>query len=93
MAQALHYAYHISANGTYLIKAGLGTIGTVTVNSRGTGGNTLTLYDGTDATGTVLAVIDTTAAQGSYLFDLLIGTGIFVELVGGVAADVTVAWY
>jgi len=47
---------HIAANGSTLIKVGGGWISTISINTAAVG--TMTIYDGTDATGTVMAVID-----------------------------------
>ena|SRR5262252_9311311 len=47
---------HIAANGSTLIKAGGGWISTISINTAAVG--TMTIYDGTDATGMVMAVID-----------------------------------
>ena len=47
---------HISANGSKLIKSGTGWISTISINTAATG--TMTVYDGVDASGAVMAVID-----------------------------------
>jgi hypothetical protein len=78
---------HLTAAGSFLIKTGKGWISTVNVNTSGNG--TLTIYDGIDATGTVLAVIDTsknttTSAFSPWPFK----TGLFMVQTG--AADVTI---
>ena len=91
MAQTIHYPLHINANGSYTPQGKI--LGSVTVNTKGAGGNTLTVYNGVDATGPVLAVIDTTGALGTFLYDLLAINGLFVVVVGGDAADLTVASY
>src|SRR5215472_8303987 len=47
---------HLNANGSVLLAAGKGWLSTISINTSATG--TLTIYDGIDATGAVLAVID-----------------------------------
>ena len=80
---------HFNTAGSYLILSGPGWITGVEVNTTATSG-TLTLYDGTDATGYVMAVIDVSKqapSPGS-------GTpwpcknGLFIVLSGN--ADITV---
>jgi len=68
-------------------------LSSVTINTKGATGNTLTIYDGVDATGAVIAVIDTTSALGTFLFDILALTGLFAVLASGTAADITIASY
>jgi hypothetical protein len=53
---------HLNANGTSTIKSGSGWLNTVTINIKGGTGNQITIYDNTSASGTVIAVIDTTAS-------------------------------
>jgi len=76
-----------------LIRSGPGWITGITVNSVATGNATLTCYDGLDATGVVIAVIDIsrsnpspqTAAPWGYT------TGFFVVVSNGSAgADITI---
>ena len=91
MAQTIHYPLHINVNGSYTPQGKV--LGGVTVNTKGSGGNTLTIYNGVDATAPVLAVLDTTSALGTFLYDLLAINGLFVVLAGGDAADLTIASY
>jgi hypothetical protein len=57
---------HLTSAGSTLVKTGPGWITGVSVNTLATGGTaTLTLYDGTDATGSVIAVIDLTKGNPS----------------------------
>jgi len=85
---------HVNANATSTnIKTGPGLLRTVTVNTKGASGNALTLYDdiGT-GTNNVIAVIDTTAAVGSLLFDSQFSNGLNYALAAGTAADVTISY-
>jgi hypothetical protein len=82
---------HLAANATTTIKSGAGTLRGVTVGTKGATGNTLTLYDNTAGSGTVIGVIDTTREQPFYPFDVQFTTGLTVVIATGTAADVTVA--
>lgn len=94
MAQPLGYPLHISANGSYApAQANSKILLTVTVNALGSGGNRLTVYNGTDATGVVVAIIDVESALGSFLYDIVCTAGLFFVLATGVAADLTITTY
>jgi hypothetical protein len=87
---------HVTGAGaTYAaIKTGAGTLHSVSINKLSVGGTGLTLYDSLTGTGTVLAVIDTTAALTTLLYDLAFSTGLTaVQNDGGTThADVTIAY-
>jgi hypothetical protein len=88
---ALSYA-HLNANGATTLKSAAGWLHTVTINSKGATGNTATLYDNTTASGTVIAVIDTTAQIQTLLLDAAFATGLTVVLASGTSADITVSY-
>jgi hypothetical protein len=78
---------HINAAGSLLIKTGKGYISTISINTAATG--SLTIYDGINATGAVIAVIDTSKnTANSALSPWPIQTGLFIVLVGN--ADITI---
>ncbi|MHB2015308.1 MAG: hypothetical protein ACYCW6_00010 [Candidatus Xenobia bacterium] len=62
----------------------------VVINTKGASANVLTLYDGVDATGTVIAVIDTTAAVGALLYGINTDVGLYAVLATGTPADLTI---
>lgn len=66
-----------------------GVLRRVIINKPGASANTLTLYDNTTATGTVIAVIDTTVARGTLEYGVLCATGLSAIIATGTAADVT----
>jgi hypothetical protein len=80
---------HIAAAGSYLIEDGWGFLMEVSINTTASSGS-LTLYDGLDATGNVMAVIDVTKNNPSASNNTPwpFNTGLFVVLSGG--ADVTI---
>ena len=83
-----------SAGGSStLIRSGAGWITGITVNSMATGSATMTCYDGVDATGTVIAVIDVSRSNPSPQTAAPWGftTGFFVVFSSGTGgADVTI---
>ena len=56
---------HIAAPGSYLIRSGAGWITGISVNSVSSGGGSLTCYDGIDATGAIIAVMDVSKGNPS----------------------------
>jgi hypothetical protein len=88
---AINYT-HANANGATSIKTGAGLLAQVTINTKGATGNTLTIYDNTAASGTVIAVIDTTSQVTTLIFDVGFTVGLTIALATGTAADITVAW-
>jgi hypothetical protein len=88
---ALTYA-HLNVNGTTTLKSAGGWLHSVTINTRGASGNTATLYDNINGSGTVLASIDTTTQIQTLLFDAAFTTGLTVVLAAGSAADITVSY-
>lgn len=85
---------HISTNAsTNAIKSGAGILHKVCVNTKGASANVATVYDSLTATGTVIAVIDTTTANVACMnFDLAFATGLSVLTATGTAADLTVTY-
>lgn len=84
---------HMNSNATNVIKRSPGNLASVTINTKGATSNLLTLYDGLDSSGTVIAVIDTTANVGFVDFaGLVFQIGLTAILAAGTAADVTVVY-
>lgn len=83
----------MSTNTTTAIVGAPCELTSVIINSKGVTGNTLTLYDNaTAASGTVIAVIDTTSVVGDIQYDILVKNGITAIMATGTAADVTICW-
>lgn len=80
---------HINAAGSTIARPTAGVLQAVTVNTKGSSGATLTLYDGLNASGAVLAVIDTTQAVGTIHFNCYLQVGLFA-VAAGTIGDVTV---
>jgi hypothetical protein len=77
---------HRNAAGNQLIKTGPGWISVMSINTSAVG--TLTIYDGIDASGAVLGVIDTSKnTTNSALMPWPFQVGLFIAQVG--TADIT----
>ena len=84
----------VGTAGTFLVgSATEGACLKAIVVNKFTASGVCTVYDGQDATGTVIATIDcsTIAAQGTYEYDCYLPTGLYVAVTGG-AAEVTVIY-
>jgi len=86
-------ATHMNSNTTTVIVGAGCELMSVVINSKGATANTLTLYDNaTAASGTVIAVIDTTSNVGDIQYEILAKNGITAIMAAGTAADVTICW-
>ena len=83
---------NINATGTTTIKSGAGILRRVVINTKGTGSNTLTIYDNTSGSGTVIATIDTTDKTANIDYGLAFSTGLTVVDATGTSADITVIY-
>lgn len=86
---ALNYS-HLNANGSTNLALVPVTLHSVTINTKGATANTLTLTDG--ASGTTIAVIDTTTQVQTLLYGVQCKVGLTAALASGTAADVTIAF-
>lgn len=91
MTQAIGYPKHIAANGAVQLQGKF--LLSVTVNTKGGTGNTLTIYDGISTSGDVIAIIDTATSLGTFLYDIACLVGLHVVLAGGTPADLTLSSY
>lgn len=84
---------NLAANAATTVKSGPAFLHTLTINKAGASSNTVTVYDGTDTNGVLIATIDGTAAAGNtLLFDICCVTGIHVVIATGTAADITLSF-
>lgn len=74
------------------MKSGAGFLHTLAINTKGATSNTLTLYDSTTGSGTVIAVIDTTVTPTYWLYDICFNTGLTIVSASGTGADYTVSF-
>lgn len=88
---------HVTGTTTTPVKTGRGTLHTIVVNGLTTVGD-ITVYDGVDATGAVIAVLHLDIATSvsvqpiTFVYDCKIVTGIYIEYDQAVAADLTVTY-
>jgi hypothetical protein len=89
---AINYS-HQNALGTTVVKSGAGLLHSICINTKGATSNTVTVYDNTAASGTVIAVIDTTSQVQTLLYDIGFTVGLTVVLAAGTSADITVSYF
>lgn len=82
----------INANGTTVLKRGPGTLHRVVIGTKGAISNTLTLYDNTAASGTIISIVDTVNSTSDLEFDLDFNIGLTAVLATGTVAGVTVVF-
>lgn len=93
MAQAFANYTHLNANAANtVIKAAPGQLTAIVINSKGATGNTISLFDDVSASSGTIAVIDSTSAVGTLLYDLVFQKGLNITIATGTAADITVVW-
>jgi hypothetical protein len=80
----------INTSTTTTVKSGAGTFHSIVVGGKGSSASTVTVYDNTAGSGTVLALIDSLNQVGTYLYDIAFGTGLTVVTTG--AADMVVTY-
>jgi len=84
---------NLLANATTTLKTGPGKLYRIVINNAGVSGNTLTIYDNTAASGTLVGVVDTVELNGRVLeYNLNLQTGLTVVMATGTAADITVVY-
>ena len=83
----------VAALATTTVKSGAGVLHSIVINTKGAAANTLTVYDNTTGSGTVLAVIDTVnLSTNALLYDVAFTTGLTVVSATGTGADLTISW-
>lgn len=89
---AFGYA-HLAGAGTTLLKTGAGVLNGVSVNTKGTVASAVKLYDGLDATGTLIASIDSLNLSGFFeMGPVAFTVGLCVVLTDSAGPDVTVSF-
>jgi len=80
----------ITTNTTQTLKTGPGILSRLTVGIPGTA-TTITIYDNTTASGTIIAVVNTVQVASMY-FDAEFTTGLTVVTAGTTPADLSVGY-
>ena len=83
------FAYsHISTATTTVVKNAAGFLHSIVVNTTAAG--TITVYDNTAASGTVIAILKASVAENTYIYDVVCNTGI--TIVTAAASDITASY-
>ena len=83
---------HISTVATTVVKSGVGNLHAVIINQKGTVASTITMYDNTAASGTVIGILDSLNFEGTNTYDVAFTTGLTIVTTGTVAPDITVSY-
>jgi hypothetical protein len=90
---ASSYARVAAGTATSTIKSGAGTLYAICINTKGASANTMTVYDNTAASGTVIALIDGTSDRDhQYGGGIAFTTGLTIASATGTGADYTVVY-
>lgn len=81
---------HISTNATTSVKSGAGILHSITINTVGAT-DTVTIYDNTAGSGTVIAVLSSLTST-TLVFDVAFNTGLTIVSSGTTAPDLTVSY-
>jgi hypothetical protein len=76
--------------GTLLVNQGPTYLGAIIINAPGTNW-VLTVYDGIDATGTVIGTISPSASGGNFVYDCALANGLYIAS-SGTAGSATVVY-
>jgi hypothetical protein len=84
---------NLAANATTVVKNTPGFLHSLVINKIGATANTITIYDNTTGSGTIIATIDSTIANApTRLYDVEFTTGLTVVIASGTAADITLSY-
>lgn len=83
---------NIASATTTVLKTGVGTLHDILINKKGTAGATMTIYDNSAGSGTIIGTFDLTAVNiGGIDADLDFYTGLTIVTTGA-TIDVTITW-
>ena len=83
---------NLNVNGSYTLQTGRGMLHTIVISTKGSGSETIHVYDGIDATGPLICHVDAHTQQVSLTYDLQFEHGLHVVLAGGNPPDVTITY-
>ena len=78
---------HISTISTKTLKTGAGTLKSICVNIKSTGGSVVNVYDALSVTGTPIVTLNTDTNFGELVYNKAFSVGLTVDIVGGTPAD------
>ena len=76
MFNEAHNSAYISTATTTTVKSGAGKLHSITLGETAAGA--ITIYDNTEASGTVLAVLKASVAEQTFTFDVAFATGLTI---------------
>lgn len=79
---------YISTATTTVVKSGAGHLHSIVLSETAAG--SITVYDNTAGSGTILAVLKASIVEGTYTLDIPFGTGLTIVTAG--ASKLTVSW-
>lgn len=80
-------SFHSASNTTTVLKIGPGSLRRIAANAAGAGGNNVTIYDNTAASGKILGIVS--QFSGTIEYDLDFYIGLTIISAGGTPADLT----
>jgi len=93
MPQGFKYLNVNATTAGTLIKTGAGVLHAICVNQKsGTSTDTMTVYDNTAASGTIIGTINLSAGQDVLLYDVAFQTGLEVKCTITATADLTIVY-
>lgn len=85
--------FHGNATGNYLLREGHGRLQSIIINKRGSGNNHIFIYDGTSASGILVADVEAHHQEMVLEYSYNYKAGLFVSCVDGTAADFSVVFW
>lgn len=79
---------NIATAATTVVKSGSGHLESITVNTTAAG--TITIYDNTAASGTIIGIMQASIGTNTYYYSIQFGIGL--TIVTAAASDITVAY-
>ena len=92
LRESYRYTRIAAGLATTVVKAAPGTLHAIVINTSGASSNTITVYDNTAGSGTVVALIDGTTDEKTLFYEADMLTGITLVSATGTGADLTVLW-
>lgn len=81
-AEVIPSTAYFDAGGSYLVKNTPGRLIRIVIGDKGTAAASITLYDGIDNTGTIIAAVDTDEINNDLVYDVEFDNGLFIEISG-----------
>lgn len=78
---------HVSTISTKTLKTGAGTLKSICVNIKSTGGSVVNVYDALSVTGTPIVTLNTDTNFGELVYNKSFSVGLTIDVVGGSPAD------